>query len=199
MNIVDLRITHDTARLRLRPFEPADRVPYGAYHARADVYRYLYARPPSGPDLDRQFADILEAAFERDGDTYRLAVVRKEDGALLGEVLLKLASLAALQGEVGYIFNPDFAGRGYATEAVAGMIGIGFETIGFHRIFARLDAANAGSVGVVERLGLRREAHLIQNDRFGGRWGDEFVYAVLRSEWRAKAVADQRATPRGGG
>ena len=61
-----------------------------------------------------------------------------------------------------------------------------FSTLNFHRAFARLDAANAGSVGVVERLGMRREAHLIQNDQFNGVWGDEFIYALLRDEWMAR-------------
>ncbi|WP_306770606.1 GNAT family N-acetyltransferase [Pantoea sp. 18069] len=84
-----------------------------------------------------------------------------------------------MQAEVGYIFHPDFACKGYATEAVGAMLGLGFEALDCHRIFARLDALNAGSVGVVERLRMRREAHLIQNDRFEGVWGDEYIYAML--------------------
>lgn len=113
----------------------------------------------------------------------RLAVARRTDNALLGEVLLKLASVSALQAEVGYIFNPDFNGQGYATEAVGALVDAGFATLGMHRIFARLDADNRGSIGVVERLRFRREAHLIQNDRFNGVWGDEFIYAMLAAEW----------------
>lgn len=110
-------------------------------------------------------------------------MIRQVDSALLGEVLLKMANKAALQGEVGYIFNPTFAGAGYATEAARMMVGFGFRQCGFHRIFARLDPLNAGSVGVVERLGFRREAHLLQNDRFDDTWGDEFIYALLKAEW----------------
>lgn len=106
--------------------------------------------------------------------------------AVLGEVLLKVASVQALQLEVGYIFNPRHAGQGYAAEAVQAMLGWGFDGLGAHRIFARLDALNTASVKVVERLGLRREAHLRQNDRFNGVWGDEYVYALLRAEWAAR-------------
>lgn len=178
----------ETDRLVLRPFAPSDRDAYSAYHSRPEVYRYLYTATPAGRALDEQFDAVLAAPFEREGDILRRAVARKEDGAVLGEVLFKLASLDALQGEVGYIFNPDFAGRGYASEAVAAMLKLGFEAIGFHRIFARLDAANEGSVGVVERLGFRREAHHIQNDRFDGRWGDEYVYALLASEWAERSA-----------
>lgn len=189
MSLSPREITLATGRLLLRPFEAADFQAYAAYHALPEVYRYLYAPAPTGEALRAQFDALLDAPFENDGDTLQLAVVRAEDGVLLGEVLLKHAQRAALQGEVGYIFDPRHAGRGYATEAVAAMLGLGFDKVGLHRIFARLDAANAGSVGVVERLGLRREAHLIQNDRYDGVWGDEFVYAVLAREWAARRVA----------
>jgi len=69
------------------------------------------------------------------------------------------------------------------------MLDIGFSEYGFHRIFARLDPLNKGSVGVVERLHFRREAHLLQNDRFNGVWGDEFIYALLKSEWEESALS----------
>lgn len=180
---------YTSPRLVLRPFCSDDRDYYAAYHSLPEVYQYLYAEAPQGAALADQFETMLVAPFENDGDVLRFAVVRQEDRALLGEVLLKLASRAAQQGEVGYIFNPAFAGKGYATEAVAAVLGVGFDTIGFHRIFARLDAANRGSVGVVERLGLRREAHLIQNDCFNGQWGDEYIYAMLKVEWDERASA----------
>ncbi|WP_422365288.1 GNAT family N-acetyltransferase [Pelagibius sp.] len=191
MNPENLNLPILTERLKLRHFVPSDFSDYSAYHSLPAVYRYLYEAPPEGRAMEEKFSKVLSAAFEDDGDIFRLAVVRKDDDLLVGEVLLKLASKAALQGEVGYIFNPDFAGKGYATEAVSAMIDIGFSIFAFHRIFARLDAANKGSVGVVERLGLRREAHLIQNDRFDGVWGDEYIYAVLASEWAARV--DQTA------
>ncbi|WLR94290.1 GNAT family N-acetyltransferase [Shinella zoogloeoides] len=180
----DLPIT--TERLVLRKFAPGDFSAFASYHSRQDVYRYLYADPPEATALEERFARLLNAEFEQDGDVFKLAVTRKGDDMLLGEVLLKLESKDALQGEVGYIFNPVHAGQGYATEAVAAMIDLGFSAFGFHRIFARLDTGNKGSVGVVERLGLRREAHLVENDRFNGTWGDEYIYAILAREWKAR-------------
>ena len=175
-----------SGRLALRPFEPSDRPAYDAYHTRPEVYRFLYAPVPNEDARDEKFTAAMSPCLEKDGDTLRLAVIRLQDSSLLGEVLLKMVNKAALQAEVGYIFNPDFAGKGYATEAVRAMIDLGFGGYGFHRIFARLDPLNAGSVGVVERLKMRKEAHLIQNDLFGGIWGDEFIYARLRSEWEAR-------------
>lgn len=174
-----------TERLIMRPFQPDDLPSYADYHRRDDVYRFLYTSPPAPDALEAQFAGLLSASFSEDGDTLRLAVVHRQDAMLLGEVLLKIASKDALQLEVGYIFNPSFSGKGYATEAVRAVMDIGFDQVGCHRIFARLDTLNHGSVGIVERLKMRREAHLVQNDRFNGQWGDEFIYAILKSEWDA--------------
>lgn len=173
-----------TERLVLRRFARRDYDAYAAYHCRADVYRFLYSDPP-----EQQFAQVLASRLNEDSDAFHFAVERREDGAVLGEALLRLANKKALQAEVGYIFNPAFSGKGYATEAVAAVVGLGFKDLGYHRIFARLDALNLGSIGIVERLGFRREAHLIENDRFNGVWGDEFIYAALKREWEARQAS----------
>lgn len=175
----------ETERLVLRPFEPSDFAAYSAYHVRTDVYRFLYSSPPDRDTLKRQFTSVIRPVFAKQGDEFKLAVVTKEDDCLVGEVLLKFANEYALQGEVGYIFDPTYAGKGFATEATRAIIEYGFSHLGLHRIFARLDTSNSGSIGVVERLKLRREAHFIDNDRFNGVWGSEFVYAILHNEWRA--------------
>jgi RimJ/RimL family protein N-acetyltransferase len=177
-----------TDRLILRRFVPQDFEAYRSYRSLPEIYRYLYSDPPSEEEMRERFDASFNTRLSDDGDILRCAAVRREDGALVGQVSLKIANKAALQAEVGYIFNPAYAGKGYATEAVEAVISLGFEKFGFHRIFARLDAKNAGSVGVVERLRLRREAHLIQNDRFNGVWGDEYVYAVLRQEWSERSA-----------
>jgi RimJ/RimL family protein N-acetyltransferase len=101
----------------------------------------------------------------------------------VGEFVLFLRSVEHRGGEIGYIVHPDFQGRGLATEGARAMLQIGFETMGMHRIIARIDARNAGSARVLSRLGMRREALLLQNEWFKGEWGDEADYAMLESEW----------------
>ena len=63
------------------------------------------------------------------------------------------------------------------------MLRIGFEEAGMHRIIGRIEARNTPSARVLERLGMRREAHFVQNEFVKGEWTDEVVYAVLREEW----------------
>lgn len=175
-----------TDRLLLRRFAESDFAAYADRRGRADVYRYLLEPVPGPEALRQKFQTALSGAFLTDGDALRLSVALRADGTILGDVMLKIASLQSRQAEIGYVFHPDAGGKGYATEAVRGLIGFGFAQVGCHRIFARLDAANRGSVGVMERLGLRREALFVQNDFSNGEWSDEAVYALLRPEWEAR-------------
>jgi RimJ/RimL family protein N-acetyltransferase len=65
------------------------------------------------------------------------------------------------------------------------MLRLGFEELGLHRIMGRIDARNEPSARVLERLGMRREAHMLENEFVKGEWTDEVVYALLEHEWRA--------------
>ena len=66
---------------------------------------------------------------------------------------------------------------------------MGFELLGLHRIIARCDARNGASARVMERLGMRREGHLVENEFIKGEWTDELLYALLEQEWRSRAPA----------
>lgn len=63
------------------------------------------------------------------------------------------------------------------------MLRIGFEGFGLHRIVGHCDARNTASAQLMERLGMRREAHFVENEWFKGEWGSEYVYAILHYEW----------------
>ena len=90
--------------------------------------------------------------------------------------------------EVGYWVREAYWGQGYATEASKMMLSLGFDEFGLHRIFGRCDARNEASAKLMERLGMRREAHFVHNEIFKGEWGDELVYAILEDEWNKRAL-----------
>jgi RimJ/RimL family protein N-acetyltransferase len=173
----------ETARMRLRPYSLDDYAAFADLHGRADVARFL---PWETRDAQASLAALQrhqDPRLDADGDGVTLAGFDKGGGRLVGEFVLFLRSVEHRGGEVGYIVHPDFQGRGLATEGARAMLQIGFETMGMHRIIARIDARNAGSARVLGRLGMRREALLLQNEWFKGEWGDEADYAMLESEW----------------
>ena len=124
-----------------------------------------------------------------------VAVTPLSGGRVLGEVMLMWRSQEHQQAELGFVFHPDFHGQGYAYEAAAAMLGLGYQEFGFHRIFARCDARNMASYKLLERLGLRREAHFLHNELVKGEWSDELQYALLQTEWAALAAERKFDTP----
>jgi RimJ/RimL family protein N-acetyltransferase len=179
-----------TARLTLRPYTPGDLDDLYEIQSRPDVTRYV---PFGARDRDQVRKSLEEkiraAVLENEGDNLTLAVVLPETGAVIGDVMLFWQSREHMEGEIGYIFHPDYGGRGYATEAAAMMLRLGFEAFGLHRIVGRLDARNTASARVLERLGMRREAHFVRNEFIKGEWTDEVIYAILEDEWRARPAA----------
>ena len=126
---------------------------------------------------------VKEDRLAREGDCLSLAVVDRERGELVGQVELVWLSDRHGQGEIGYVLNPRYQGAGLATEAVREVLRLGFEGLRLHRVIGRCSAANTASAALLERVGLRREAHFRQNMLVKNAWRDEYVYAMLRGEY----------------
>lgn len=161
---------------------PADAERYQSYRGLPETVRYMYRDPMTMEEAIERMPRYAKLEFDKDGDFFTLAIQPKDSGALAGEILFKLESVHAKQGEIGWSLHPDSVGHGYVTEAAIALLRYGFAHFGFHRVFARIDTENTASIRVAERLGMRREGHLIENDYFNGRWGSEYVYALLASE-----------------
>lgn len=179
-----------TERLSLRPFRDDDLDAFYAIQRRPDVVRYLYWEPRSR-DETREMLERrkLQTGIDREGEGIHLAAEIRGAPGLVGHFSLFFASQQHQQGEIGFVLHPDQQGHGYGVEGARVMLGLGFEALGLHRIVGRCDGRNAASAGLMERLGMRREARLIENEFVKGEWADELVYAMLDREWRgAKPV-----------
>ncbi len=175
-----------TERLLLRPLRPDDVDAVHAYQSRADVCRYIPYQPRTRDQVaERLTPDKATAELTEAGQALLLAVVLRADARLIGDVMLAWTSREHQRGELGYVLHPDHSGHGYATEAARAVLRLGFEGLGLHRIIARIDSRNAASAAVLHRLGMRHEAHLVQNEFFKGEWTDEDDFALLASEWRS--------------
>jgi RimJ/RimL family protein N-acetyltransferase len=122
-------------------------------------------------------------AIDDDAQQLRFAVELPKTNEVIGDVSMWCSPGDRLQAEIGYVVNPWFHGRGYATEAVTELLRIGFEEAGLHRITANADARNVASIRVMERVGMRREAQFVQGANEKGEWVDEVEYAILADEW----------------
>ena len=177
-----------TERLLLRPLTKNDLDDVHAYQKRKDVVRYLlwevHDHEESAKHLEKRIA-MTELAENGDGLIYAVELPDPAGGhgRVVGDMSIFLKSAAHAQVEVGWVFHPAVHGRGYATEAAEAVLAICFGTIGAHRVFAQLDPRNEASARLCERLGMRKEAHLRENEIFKGEWGDTVIYGLLDTEY----------------
>lgn len=139
----------ETERLLLRPMEPADLDAFVALHAEPEVTRFI--RP-----LDRAAAEERLQRDEREWEERghgMLAVLDAEDGAFLGRCGLKHWPQFD-ETELGWALRRIAWGLGYATEAARACIEWGFAALDVPYLTAMINAENARSIKVAERLGL---------------------------------------------
>ncbi|WP_258881189.1 GNAT family N-acetyltransferase [Clostridium tagluense] len=91
--------------------------------------------------------------------------------------------------EIGYVFNPEYYGKGYATEACKRVLKYGFEQLGAHRVIGKCNPKNTPSWRLLERLLMRMEGHFKKPAFFGksnqGKpmWHDAYQYSILAEEF----------------
>lgn len=165
----------ETERLILRRYKERDLEDLYRYLSDPEVVRFEPYRPmtreEAGEELKRRMAS-----------DEMIAVELKESGRLIGNVYLGRRDFGAL--ELGFVFNREYWGRGFASESCRAIIEKAFAD-GAHRIFAECDPENENSWRLLEALGFRREGHLLQNVYFwtdeSGRpiWKDTYIYGKL--------------------
>ena len=176
----------DTPRLVLRPFRHADAADLFAVYSDPQVFRHI-------PIGDWKHIDESHQRIARDvnsmaaGEYLRLAVERREDARVLGEVLLFKFDTASRRAEIGYALARAAWGCGYVHEALPLLIDYGFNSLGLNRLEAAVDPRNTASAKVLERLGFTHEGTLRENHVTRGETGDTAIFRLLRREWEARA------------
>jgi RimJ/RimL family protein N-acetyltransferase len=127
--------------------------------------------------------------LDQEGEALVLGVELAESGELIGDVMLRWISTRDGCGELGYVFHLAYGGRGYAAEAAHAVLHLAFDDLQLRRVIARVDARNTASARLASRLGMRQEAHLVENEWFKGEWTDELDFALLRKEWPSRRLA----------
>lgn len=177
-----------TDRLVLRTMRPADVDDIHAYQSRADVCAYVTYEPRTRDEVAEKVAKWSQATtLAGEGDYWQLAVELAEPpGGVIGDVYFTIKSTENATAEIGWVLNPEQGGRGYMTEAARAVLRTAFEEIGVHRVAAVLDPRNTSSIALCRRLGMREEAHFVEDLWFKGAWADTLIYALLEREWASR-------------
>ena len=173
----------ETERLRLRGITDSDFDAVHAYASDPEVVEYMTWGPSTEQDtLDFLARTQAQAAADPRID-YGLGVVRKSDELLIGAVGLHMPSQDAHQGMLGYCFARGAWGHGFATEAANALLTFGFDVLGLKRIWAGCDPDNAGSIRVLEKIGMSLEGRHREDVQIRGSLRDSLMWAILEREW----------------
>ncbi len=169
-------------KLFLREFTPHDWIDVHKYASQEIVCRYQTWGPNTEEDSKEFIQDALDEARQTPRERYVFAIIYQE--TLIGSVEIMIRDFTNKVGEIGYIVNPDYWGKGVATQSAQLVITFGFATLKLHRIYATCDPRNIGSSKVLEKVGMTKEGILRENMLIkDGVWRDSFLYSVLKQEW----------------
>ncbi len=142
-----------------------------------------------------EFLDFMTNAFPAvQGEWFQAALELKTGNEMIGDVGFIIKKDDGRQAYVGYSLARAHWGSGYAYEAVTCLLAYLFDELNLHRVVAECDVENTASWKLLEKLGFRRESHLIENIFFKGAYGSEYHYAMLGGEWKERYLAQRDET-----
>ncbi|MDE0584017.1 GNAT family N-acetyltransferase [Planococcus sp. A6] len=169
----------NTERLVIRPFQAQDIQDVFAIYSDKEVCQYLLHKEWHVGNMEEKFNKKLINRSLTPNTMISLAVVLGEQ--VIGELSAWYTDMKNTV-EIGYSFSSASGGKGYATEAVESLMAHLFNDYHVHRIQATLDARNTASQKLCERIGMRKEAHFIQDYWNKNEWTDSIVYGMLDHE-----------------
>jgi ribosomal-protein-alanine N-acetyltransferase len=179
----------ETERLILRDFVEDDWMRVLEYQTDPNYLRY-YAWTNRTPEDGKEFVGwFLDYQRQTPRIKFQLAVTLKSNQVLIGNCGIRMNKPNAFQADIGYELDPKHWNQGYASEAAHAIVDFGFNILGLHRVWSWCVSDNPGSAHVLEKLGMRPEGHLIENEYYRGRYWDTLMYAILANEWETHKQA----------
>ncbi|OAB38665.1 GCN5 family acetyltransferase [Paenibacillus macquariensis subsp. defensor] len=170
----------ETERLIIRDFQMEDWIGVHKYASNHDVTEHTIWGPNSEDETKTYIEQEIRIQQAIDRTDFEFGVILKKTNELIGGCGIHFNEHNA---ELGYCFNPDFWGNGYATEAAKAMLMLGFETFNVHRIYATCRPGNIPSANVMKRIGMRLEGHLRGHMWHKGKFHDSYLFSILEDEY----------------
>lgn len=174
----------ETERLILRQMQESDYDNVVIYRLHPDVRCYI-------PDYIDEAG--VKAYVERsihpwkqeENEPLRIVMELKGTSKVIGELMVKIVEKNIPMVEIGYALNPEFQGKGYTTEAMHNIMQFVFEDLSINRVIGEANPENIASRRIMEKMGMKQEAHLIQHTFFNNKIIDTVIYGILKKDWKA--------------
>lgn len=168
-----------TERLIIRDFVRDDWESVHRYASDEQVTEYMEWGPNRKKDTTQFIEQALLMQLQKKRKDYEFAVVLRDTSELIGGCGIHINQS---NGEIGYCFNPEYTGKGYATEAAQAVLKFGFNEVGLHRIYAKCRPQNTRSANLMKRLGMQQEGYLREHLWYKGKFHDSLLFSILVEE-----------------
>lgn len=170
-------------RLFLRELTKSDWIDVHTYASQDKVCQYQPWGPNSREESKEFVNQVINDAIQEPRTRFVFAIVNKGNERMIGAGEFNIRNLANKTGEVAYIINPEYWGKGIATEVARLLIDVGFREHKLHRIYATCDPRNLGSLKVLEKVGMTMEGRIREDLLIKDGWRDSLLFSVLEHEW----------------
>lgn len=169
--------------LQLREFFPTDLDSLTAYMIQPEMRSYEKGLPDR--ESTQTFLEqVIQKAAEKPRKYYCLAITIPPENKVIGHVSLTSQNSDIREWEIGWAIQHADWGKGFASEAANLLLEFAFDQLRAHRVVAFCHAENTASVKVMKKIRMKQEGHLRQTRWFNGSWADEYVYALVESDFR---------------
>lgn len=175
-----------TSRLQIRNLKVKDLNDFHFYRSNPEVTKYQGFDVMTLEQADEFIKTQLEKGFGKPGEWVQYGIENKETGKIIGDCAIKLNLHDTRIAEIGITISHIEQRKGYAKEALSGILTFLFDVKGIHRVVEIVDAENTASIKLLKSTGFKQEGHFVENIYFKGKWGSEFQYAILKREWDDK-------------
>lgn len=173
----------ETERLFLRRLHNDDVDEVLALRGNADVMKYI-PKPlaKTKEDALAHIAMIEDKIVQNIGINWGITL--KGNSKIIGIIGIYKFYPENHRAEIGYMSLPETYGKGYITEAIKEVVAYGFEQLNLHSIEAIIDPDNSASERVLQKNGFVKEAHILENELWDGKFWDTVIYSLLKKNFK---------------
>jgi len=188
---MDLSCIHrkfNTRDLHLRPSNDTDAESMFTMLSDPESMKYWCDEPVK--DLEAA-VEVLNKDLESDaqGNSMCWAITLKGHDKMIGKCILFQFSEQNRRAEIGYLLNREYWRQGLMHQALEAVIDFAFNTLDLHRIEADVDTLNAGSLGLLEKLGFKREGLFRERWFVYDEWQDSVMLGLLKQDWQSRKTS----------
>lgn len=173
----------ETERLLLRRIDENDVEEVFALRSNPEIMKYI-PRPlaKTKEEALEHIAMIEEKIISNVGINWGITI--KGNNKIIGIIGHYRIQPENHRAEIGYMSLPEYNGKGYITEAIKAVVAYGFEQMNLHSIEAVIDPENIASENVLLKNGFVKEAHILENELWEGKFLDTVIYSLLKRNFQ---------------